>query len=468
MMDKVYIETMDGVHNKIFTTNMGIEQELSEYFSFHVPNYQFMPAYKNGWDGKIRLYGKKNILYAGLWQEVKNFCHKNGYEFVDNRESHEKVSLEDLKDFISTLGLPEKFEIRDYQYNAILKAINNRRMVVESSVASGKSLIIYILCRWYQGKSLVIVPTVTLVHQLAKNFQEYGCNIPIHKIHYGQEKDTPNEIVISTWQSLITVSKGWFQKYNHVIVDEAHLAQSKSMRHVLESCTMAQDRIGLTGSMKDTEAHKMVIEGLLGPTETVSRARELIDRGYLAKLQINCIILEHDRRKFDSYPDEIKHITTAPERNAFIIKLAKSLKGNTLVLFNFEDQGLMLRKLAEDKIDLPIFYIQGKVKGKEREDIRLKIQDMNESILIASEKTTGIGVDIPSMDNIILASPSKSRGKLIQAIGRILRKNGKTARAYDLADDFGGNYTMNHFKKRIQIYRQENHSYNIKKIGGMI
>jgi superfamily II DNA or RNA helicase len=500
-----------------------VAQELAEYFTFFVPGYKFMPAYRNKmWDGKIRLFNPMTrLVYAGVIKHIELFCKEREYELeIDDAYAANEFSLAEAKEYIATLKSP--MEARDYQLDAFTYCVRNNRALMVSPTASGKSFIIYLLTRYYNAKTLIIVPTTTLVHQLAKDFISYGYRVEgqdvankrgdldkgrdqgssglgsdlghaqgskrtsrakgrkeetseeaIHKIYAGQEKESEVAITITTWQSVYKQSKAWFAKYDVVIGDEAHLFKAKSLTSILGKLDKCKYRFGFTGTLDGTETHKLVLEGLFGPVRNVITTKELMDQGHVSDLKIKAIVLKYRDEirkavsKYD-YQAEMDYITTNEARNRFIINLTRSLQGTTMVLFQYVDKhGKVLYDTLKDKVDIPVHYVYGGVDGEDREAIRQLVTNANSSIVIASYGTFSTGINIPNIDNVIFASPSKSRIRNLQSIGRGLRKaEGKThATLFDIADDLSWkskrNHTLNHFVERIKIYNEQQFEYKI-------
>ena len=234
-----------------------IAKELHEFFSFRVPGYQFTPAYKNRiWDGYIRLFSiRDNTLYSGLVNYVEKFCQERKYDLVIDPTLilTENFSVVEAEEFISTLNLPH--EVRDYQLKTFVHAIRNKRMLIVSPTASGKSLMLYLIIRYLQykkyKKGLLIVPTISLVHQMFKDFKDYGYDSEkyCHLIYQGQDKTANKMLYISTWQSLYKNSPDYFHQFDFVIGDEAHQFKAKSLTTIMTSCINASYRIGATGTL---------------------------------------------------------------------------------------------------------------------------------------------------------------------------------------------------------------------------
>jgi superfamily II DNA or RNA helicase len=462
-----------------------INQELSDLFTFDVPGAKFMPQYRSKyWDGKIRLYSPATgEIYGGLVDKIVSWAKKSEYslEFENNQfygapfEENEIISREGVKDYMTRIS---KHKPRNYQIDAVYDALRYNRKLLISPTASGKSLMIYSVVRYYAEKNkkiLLVVPTTSLVEQMFKDFQDYGWDAEnyCHRIYAGKEKTNENPVTITTWQSIYKLKRPFFKDFEVVIGDEAHLFKSKSLISIMTKMDAAKYRFGFTGTLDGTQTHKWVLEGLFGPSYKVTQTKELIDKGHLSKLQIHILILKHKPQKFEVYEEELQHIITHQKRNNFIKNLVLDLKGNTLVLFSrVETHGQPLYELINNSIqnDRKVFYVHGGVDAEERERIREITETEKNAIIVASYGTFSTGINIKNLHNVIFASPSKSRIRNLQSIGRVLRKGDSKTQAvlYDIADDITHlsrrNYTLNHLIERIKIYNEEKFNYEIVQI----
>lgn len=495
MVSDIVVSKRDEVYAKI-TCEKHIAKELSEYFTFFTPGYQFVPAYRNKiWDGKIRLFNLQSYtLYLGLLPYLKEFCSEREYtyEFDETRaDLEDEFSIYQAKKFADSLNLQSRnvpIDVREYQLNAFIHAMQNRRALLVSPTASGKSLIIYLLFRQlldYQDlKGLIIVPTTSLVEQLYSDFKDYsshnGFNAEehVHRIYQGKEKQSNKKLVISTWQSLYQLPKEYFQQYDYIIGDEAHLFKAQSLTNIMTSATNTKYRIGLTGTLDGTKTHKLVLEGLFGAVEKVISTKELIDKKQLADFAIKCLILKYPddvcvESKDWSYQQEIEYLITSENRNRFIRNLSVSLNKNTLVLYQMvEKHGKILYNLIKEKAnERKVFFVHGGVEAEDREKIRSIMEIENDAIVVASFGTFSTGINIRNLHNIIFASPSKSRVRNLQSIGRGLRQSENKDKAilYDIADDLRYkkhmNFTLRHFIERVKIYTEEKFPFKIYNIG---
>lgn len=473
----IKIENVNSVYNRILA-EPDLLQELSEAFTFYAKGYQFHPAYRNRvWDGKIRLLNQRTKqLYYGLYPRVEQFCRERNYECeLLSNFSETEFSVAEAETFIKSVNLPDTLKVRDYQLKTFIRCIRKGRALVLSPTASGKSLIIYLLTRYYgsgpHGGTLIIVPTINLVHQMETDFKDYGatprtCNI--QKIYAGQDQCPAGyDVTITTWQSIYKNAKGWFSNFKNVIVDEAHGAKAKSLVTVMEKTFTLQNKFGFTGTLDDLPVHQYVLEGLFGPIVKLVSTKELQDQGYLSPLRIKCIVLKYpneDRRLVSkmTYQQEQEWIFMNQRRNNFLKNLALSLKGNSLILFRYVDKhGVPLYNMIEKEADYPVYYVAGSVGGEDREEIRRIVETHDKSTTVASSGVFSTGVNIVNLHNIVSSASFKSRIRILQSIGRGLRESETKERCtwYDIVDDLSWkgrrNFSLQHFQERIQLYNQE-------------
>ena len=455
--------------------------ELSDEFTFDVPGAKFMPQYRNKyWDGKIRLFNTQTgEIYVGLLDKLVSFCRRYEYEyqFVDNKfygtpfEENGMISLEGVGDYMKTIT---RYEPRPYQIEGVHDALRFNRKLLISPTASGKSMMIYSIVRYMVDKGqdvLLVVPTTSLVEQMYKDFEDYGWDAEkyCHKIYSGREKYDNRPVTITTWQSIYKLEKKFFARYGCVIGDEAHLFKSKSLVNIMTKLCDAKYRFGFTGTLDGTQTHKWVLEGLFGPAYKIIRTDELIEKGHLAKLDIKILLIKHNPQKFEAFEEEVQFIIGHEKRNNFIKNLALDLKGNTLILYSrVESHGEVIFNMINNSVTgRKVFFVHGGVDAEHREDIRSITEKEDNAIIVASYGTFSTGINIKNLHNVVFASPSKSRVRNLQSIGRVLRKgNNKTkATLYDIADDttYGSrkNYTLNHLIERVKIYNEENFNYEI-------
>ena len=485
-MRTLILEKKNDVHLSV-DADEDVRRDLGEYFTFSVPGFKFMPQYRSRhWDGKIRLFSyATGQIYTGLYPYILNWCDENNVSVVDKTDIKDAdVDDKKINQFIEALKIP--FTVRDYQKEAFAYSLRKHRCLLLSPTASGKSLIIYLMVRFNlircvdkNDKILIVVPTTSLVEQLYKDFKDYGWNSSahVHRIYQGHEKHSDKRVYISTWQSIYKMPKKWFEEFGCVIGDEAHLFKAVSLTKILTKLENCKYRIGLTGTLDDSKTHKLVLEGLFGAVNKVISTKTLQDNKQLADLKIYCLVLQHDNMSKDflkdkSYQEEMDFLVSNEIRNKYIRNLCLSLEGNSLCLFQYvEKHGTILKKLIEDKNEnKKVFFVYGGVNTEERERIRAITEKSDNSIIIASYGTFSTGINIRNLHNIVFSSPSKSRIRNLQSIGRGLRlkDNNSNATLYDISDDltYQGkeNYTLSHFKERINIYNEEGFDYEVHQV----
>lgn len=490
-MSVVRLTKKDEVYLKI-ETEPSIDFELKDFFRFSVPGAQFTPQYRSKiWDGFINLYNPfARELYVGLIPYVEKFCAQNGYELENVCPPVATDDYAALPAFLEALrphsrGAP--IQIRDYQAEAITHALTRGRALLISPTASGKSLILYALMRWHlnhRRKQLLIVPTTSLVEQMYGDFSDYASATSwnVHeactRVYSGTEADHTKSVIIATWQSLHKLPKKYFEQFDVIYGDECHLFKAKSLTSIMQKCTAAKYRVGTTGTLDGSKTHKLVLEGLFGAAYKVTSTKVLMDKNQLATLKITCLQLQYpeEETKFTkelTYKEEIAWLVTHPRRNQFLRNLILDRKQNTLVLFQFvERHGKILHDLIQEKLPPTrrLFFVHGKVDAESREEVRAITEQEHDAIILASYGVYSTGINIRNLHNVIFASPSKSRIRNLQSIGRGLRLGDQKTecKLYDIGDDLSykkhKNYTLLHLIERIKLYNEEGFSYNLIRV----
>lgn len=476
----ILVEKLNEVYIRLNSEEY-IQREISDYFTFTVPNANFIRS-KNKklkrWKGQIRLFNHKTrTLYMGLLPHLIELCKRNQWpiqlNFAYNTQSFSEQDAKKFIETIKTTKIP-----RDYQLETFIDCVRNRRRLVLSPTSSGKSFMIYLLTRLYtftkNSKALIIVPTTSLVHQMAGDFVDYGADPKtIYKIMAGVDKSVTSTIVISTWQSLYQLDQEWFNQFNVVIGDEAHLYKAESLTSIMTKLVNCKYRFGFTGTLDGMLCNQLVIEGLFGEVKKVITTKELMDRGDIADLSIKILSLKYSEQECEmvsnmDYPAEKSFLISNIQRNKFICDLALSLKGNTLILYQYvEKHGELLYTYLKNNKKDNVYFIHGDVDGEDREEIRRIVDTHDNSLTVASYGTFSTGVNIVNLDNVILASPSKSKVRILQSIGRSLRKSELKTKAtlFDVADNltFEGrpNTTLKHLVERVRIYNNEQFKYRV-------
>ena len=459
--------------------------ELQEEFSFDVEGASFSPAYrKKYWDGKIRLVSvTTQTCPAGMVYRLCKWLDRHDYtwEFKDNKfygvpyEVDPKITPAGVEYFMKKIS---GFEPRDYQIETVTAALKEYRKTIVSPTGSGKSMMIYAIARYLTAigkRTLIVVPTKMLVEQMTKDFAEYGWETDenVHKIYQGHSLDTKAPVTVSTFQSIYALPKSWYAQFDAVIGDECHNFKAKVLQGIMKKMPDAKWRYGFTGTLDGKQVNHLTLEGHFGPVFKTTTSSELMDKGFLAQLNVEILTLKHNYKSFATYNDEIEYLGELEPRNRFISNLATSLDGNVLVLFTRVDgHGVPLFDIIKSRTDRPVHMIHGGVDINVREEVRTIADSSDNNIILGSYGTMSTGVNIKRLHHVIFASPSKSRVRVLQSIGRGLRKGkGKdNCTLYDIADDFRKdkfskeNFTYRHLAERIKFYVDEDFTYRITSI----
>ena len=464
----------------------GLSHRFYNVFSAYAPGYRFNPRFKlHVWDGKVRCYNPiTQILPIGLLNNLLIWCDQHKIEYSMQgfdkplRDNIDKEELEKQMNSYITAG----FQARDYQVNAVHAALTNRRGVLLSCTGSGKSLMIYTFLRYLLDnkdvhRAILIVPSVSLVEQMFSDFRDYGWDDledHVEMLYSGKKPTFKKEILISTWQSLEKEDPEFFEVYDACVVDECHQAKCNVVTRILKLMHNAEYKIGTSGTLPTEISEQLQINSVIGNVLFELKSCELIARGYLTKLNIAAIFLKYplsfiEENKERTYPEEVKMVEEYPNRNKvlnFIIDHTSPMN-NMLILVNHRNhlkdvEDYLHKNYPEKKVSI----ITGDVKAKVREEIRVGIEDEDGTILLATYQTMSTGVNIPKLHAIMLFSNSKSRIKVLQSIGRGLRKHNSKNKViiYDIVDDLSykkrtgriaKNYCMQHFDERSRYYIEQ-------------
>lgn len=478
-MSNVHLESINESFVRL-NTDLSILRELSTKFSFRVDGYQFMTRYKAGvWDGYIRPINTKNgYCPKGLVPKVIQYLRDNDYTYSLDEgfdRFKEKINFD-----YKTLLLPH--EPHDYQLAALNLFNTKKRQVILSATGSGKSMTIYMMIHSIfdymseDKKILILVPTVGLVTQLLNDFKDYSVNNKwdadsnVHLIMSGKDKTSNKKIYISTWQSIYNIKDNeYFERFEAVIADECHTCAAASLSAIMERSINAFYRVGVSGTLDGSLISETALIGHFGPIKRVSSTSDLMERNILAKLKIFLLTLKYPddivkQTKYFDYAAEMDWIVRNEYRNRYISKLANSLNGNTLILIQYiEKQGRVLEQLLKEICpDKQVHFVYGGTDVDDREAVRKIAESHSNVIILASYPVFQAGVNIRNLPNLILASPTKSVIRLLQSIGRGLRKHEdkEYCRVFDIADDLRGsrkklNYTLKHCLERLKIYQNE-------------
>lgn len=490
-MANIYLEKINEVRMRV-VADASIEQELYDYFKMPDPNYT--PSPFSQYDGMIRFFTRSSgLINVALLFEVFKFAKKNNYsiELHDNLKYMNQVSKSEVEEVISGLQLSYRQEngqyasasCRDYQFDSVMIAIKEGRCVLQAATSAGKSLILYIMARYYRMrrealqsnlKTLIIVPSVHLVRQLKDNFSEYsyfnGYDVErnVHLVYGDADKESYKPVCISTWQGLQKMPKEFFHQFGDVVVDEVHTAKADKLSYILNNCIYADQRLGVTGTPGNDATSIMTVVSHFGRLHKIISARELIDQGHAADVEIQMVELVYPARErgilSGDYTDEIEFLISHEERNRFLVMLAKNLKGNVAFMFARIDAHMMVIYEELIKFKDNVYVINGEVPAKVRSEIQAAIERGDGITLLASYGTMQQGVSINKLHHLVLAHPSKSEIRVLQTLGRLMRKHStkdQPSKIWDLVDNMRTekywNHSLRHSQERYRFYVQEKH-----------
>lgn len=493
-MTLITARKLNEVHYGL-NVDRGVAQELSEFFAFRPEGYQFMPAYKNKvWDGFVRLYDTRtNRLPVGHRSYLERFCSERDYQLeIADDDPPDNCTVEDMREFAKTLDLRaggKRIEPREYQLEAAAVAVRDRRRILLSPTASGKSLILYLIIRYLHDaglarKSIMVVPSVSLVKQMIGDFEDYSSangwpvDEMVHGISAGKSKTSDTPLTITTWQSVFKLPSTWFKDFDSCFMDEAHTAKAKSLVKIMESMTRARYRIGTTGTIDDSQVNRLVLIGAMGDIYRVTSTRELIDEGTLAEFKVHAMHMdypEHDRKacKDLDYRGELDYIIDHVTRNDVVVNITKTAPTkNGLVLFSQIRHGQAMFAAIRDEVDSKrqVFYIDGNTPADDRERIRKTAEKIKGAVIVASYGVYSTGINIKNLHYAVFASPTKSKIRSLQSIGRVLRKppDGSSAALFDLIDDLSWkskeSFAVRHARQRFKTYMEERFRVNTHRI----
>lgn len=469
----------------IETDNESLWQGLYDSLRYKEPTFQTNKWSK--WDGTVRMFNKKNGTFpSGLLSTVLKMCIEYGekYELEPMLKTLVRdIKKEDIQDWTDNLKVSSGgIEIKpyDYQVEALYYSIKYTRYLALAATSAGKSLIQYLTARFWlemmgdEGKILIVVPTLQLVTQLAKDFEDYSqlngwdSNSFVHTAGDGVSPYTRKRIVICTWQTLKNQDRDFFQPFNFLIGDEAHTFSSECLEYISNSCINCWQRMGLTGTLRRNDPdHKIRVSKIFGDVKRLVTTKQLQDRGLATKTIVNMIVLSYPtelRRKWRSDPvleKETKILCGYEPRNNVLVNLGKKLKGNSLFLFNNIETHLEVVKDSMIAAGLKPFVIHGDVSVEEREEIKRHIETNDNVVLLASYGTTSTGISIKKLHNLVFAYPRKSNISIQQSIGRMLRLHDSKdiSYIYDIVDElkYDGriNRAMDWAAERLDLYREE-------------
>ncbi len=481
-MKQCKVTILDEVNCKISNLDLDTRKALVRKFKYEDPTARFRPAYKLGrWDGTISFFGLGGTTYLSMLPQVLEYLEEKNYHI----ELEDLRNVIDLKfDQISENFWGEKcwpkghrFEghpirLRDDQVEVINKFLENPQCIQEIATGFGKTITTATLakiCEKY-GRTITIVPNKSLVEQTEEDF--INCDLDVG-VYYGDRKDIGKTHTICTWQSLNILDKKskdddeilslaeFLDGVQCVMVDEVHMAKAEVLKKLLtQNLSNACIRWGLTGTVPKEDFEFQSLRASLGEVVHRVAAHELQDKGVLAQCHVN-IIQSAEWKEFKNYPEELKFLVTDSDRMTWVSKLIKeiSLSGNTLILVDRIESGEFIINEIPDSV-----FISGKVKTKDRKEEYDEIKTADNKIIVATYGVAAVGINIPRIFNLVLLEPGKSFTRVIQSIGRGIRKaeDKDHVEIWDITANT--KFVKRHLTERKKFYNEAKYPFTLKKV----
>jgi|TARA_A100001011_G_scaffold56002_1_gene54920 superfamily II DNA or RNA helicase len=478
---KLIIE--DEVNIKLEGVSVDVRRKLSNALKFEVPYARYMPQYKLGrWDGKVAFFGLGGSGYVNHLDIINDVLYKQGYEIVDIEDKRHPVDLKFeaiTEDFWGEKTWPkghpaegETIRLRDYQVEVINNFLANPQALQEVATGAGKTIITATLSKITEtnGRSLVVVPNKSLVTQTEDDYINCGLDVGVY---FGDRKELGKTHTICTWQSLNILDKRhkygddvlslaeFLEGVSTVIVDEVHQAKAEVLKNLLtRNMRYAPIRWGLTGTIPKEKFEFEAIHASIGPVIGQISAKELQDKGVLSACHVNIVQLI-DTPVHTNYQEELKYLVTNDLRIDYLGKLANKIKqsGNTLILVDRIQAGEKLQKLIPDSQ-----FVKGDVKLKDRKNAYDEINEGTNHVVIATYGVAAVGINIPRIFNLVLIEPGKSFVRVIQSIGRGVRKakDKDFVQIWDLTSTC--KFAKRHLTQRKKFYKEAEYPFTIEKI----
>ena len=484
-MSSCKIVIKDEVNIKIENLDLDTRKALVKKFKYEDPTARFRPAYKLGrWDGTVSFFGLSGTTYLSMLPQVLEFLESKNYyiELEDQRTAGNLEFGEISEDFWGDQTWPkghryagEKIRLRDDQVEVINKFLTHPQCIQEIATGFGKTITTATLakiCEKY-GRTVTIVPNKSLVEQTEEDFINCGLDVGVY---YGDRKDLNKTHTICTWQSLnildkkskefdvdseaLTVAE-LLDNVQTVMVDEVHMAKAEVLKTLLtRNLANAPIRWGLTGTVPKADHEFQSLRASLGEVINRVSAHELQEKGVLSNCHVN-IIQTAEWKEFSGYAEELKFLVTDQDRMKYVGSLIDNISksGNTLVLVNRIDSGRQLVELLPDSV-----FISGEVKTKDRKEEYDEIKTSDNKVIVATYGVAAVGINIPRIFNLVLLEPGKSFVRVIQSIGRGIRK----AEDKDFVQiwDFTAStkYAKRHLTERKKFYKEAKYPFTIEKV----
>ena len=477
------IVIQDEVNIKLEGLPVEVRRKIANRLKFEVPYARYMPQYKLGrWDGKVNFFGIGGTGYVNHLDVIQQVLLENNVEItdIDDQREHVDLKFETVDesfwgDKTWPKGHPaegEPIRLRDYQVEVVNNFLLNPQSLQEVATGAGKTIITATLSKITEdyGRSLVVVPNKSLVTQTEEDYINCGLDVGVY---FGDRKELGKTHTICTWQSLNILDKKhkdgeavlslaeFLEGVSTIIIDEVHQAKAEVLKNLLtRNLRNAPIRWGLTGTIPKEKFEFESIHASLGPVIGQVSAKELQDKGVLSQCHVNVVQLL-DTPEFRDYQSELKYLVTDNKRIEYIAKLLNGIKnsGNTLILVDRISAGEKLQELIEGSV-----FVKGDVKLKDRKEAYDEIKEGTNKVIVATYGVAAVGINIPRIFNLVLIEPGKSFVRVIQSIGRGVRKakDKDFVQIWDLTSTC--KFAKRHLTQRKKFYKEAQYPFTIEKV----
>ena len=471
----------DEVNVKLDGLDLVTRRKLTNKFKYEIPGARFMPAVKLGrWDGTVSFFTQGGLTYVNLLEEIVPILEENNYTFdLDDRRQQWDLKFEPVKqDTFSHVTWPEghtmegqPIVLRDHQVEVINNFINNPQCLQEVATAAGKTIITAALSKLIEpyGRSIIIVPNKSLVTQTEEDYINMGLDVGVY---FGDRKEPGRTHTICTWQSLNILEKkrqnaedDLIEEFKRdvvcVIVDEVHQAKADVLRRLLTNVYgYVPIRWGLTGTVPKADYEFKSLHVSLGDVINRVSAAELQAKGLLAQCQIEILQL-WDYVDYKNYREEQTHLVTKQERINYIGRMVEQMRqsGNTLVLVDRVKSGELLTEAIPDSV-----FVRGATKADERKEHYDEIKTADDKVIVATYGVAAVGINLPRIFNLVLIEPGKSFVRVIQSIGRGIRKaqDKDFVQVWDVCST--AKFSKRHLTERKKFYKEAQYPFTVTKV----
>ena len=482
MSKTAHLKILDEVNCKFLNLDLDTRKALVKKFKYEDPTARYRPSYRLGrWDGSINFFGLGGTTYISMLEQALSFLEERNYyiEVEDLRTSPPLEFTKISEDFWGELAWPKghvmegkPIRLRDYQCTVINNFLDNPQCLQEVATGAGKTIITATLakiCEKY-GRTITIVPNKSLVEQTEEDF--INCQLDVG-VYYGDRKDLNRTHTICTWQSLNILDKKshddtelltlaeFLDGVQTVVVDEVHMAKADVLKKLLtQNLSQAPIRWGLTGTIPKAEHEYQALRASLGDVINRVSAYDLQQRGVLSDCHVN-IMQTAEWKEFSSYQEELKYLVTDETRMTYIANMIKKITemGNTLVLVDRIESGKFLIEQIPDGV-----FVSGEVKTKDRKEEYDEIKTADNKLIVATYGVAAVGINIPRIFNLVLLEPGKSFVRVIQSIGRGIRRaeDKDSVQIWDITA--ATKYAKRHLTERKRFYKDAHYPFTIEKV----